>query len=276
MNHFRSLFCQILRATIPDLCHPPQRQFCVKILQHGWQNGLISWDEWSDADVVSAALLLDDLQNRQLIRELSNQHAVRAQRRKISRVSGVLTAHMVSPWAGLAECVTRLQQADISLNAITELVADATESYINLFGRLLGVWPYSDVQACLRDNHSEPMTLKQLHRMAVHSSVIAGRPFSVDHLPGRVLCHMYRQLRSIEPLHTTPPWWNDISEQERRLIAAVQGLKPNPRFVLASVIWGGLRIGQIAAFVRDRGARMDVAEVCLELQSAWQEILPIV
>lgn len=275
VNQFRLLFCQTLRATIPDQCQLPQRQLCVTILQHGWHKGLISWNEWSDADVASVTLLLDDLRNPQLIRELTNEHARRAISRKMGRSSVDLTDHMVSPWAGLAECVTGLQPADTSLDAIIELVADASDSYINLFGRLLGVWPFSDVRPLLRVSAPDPISLPALHLMAVASIITAGLPVSAEDLPVRVLQHMYSELMSISTPPTSPAWWNSISEQDRNLMRAVYALGPNSRFVFASVIWGGLRLRQIAAFASQGGARVDVIDVFYELQSAWQKILPI-
>lgn len=275
MNNFRWLFCQTLHATIPDCCQLPQRRLGVQILQHGWQNGLISWPDWSDADVAMAALLLDDLQNQQLNQELCDQHARRVRRRKKHLGGGELTAHVVCPWAGLRECVTGLQQAYPSHEAIIELVADATESYINLFGRLLGLWPYSDVRTGLRVSVPNQTTLSALHLIAVNEIVTAGRPLSADQLPGRILHHIYSELHSIAPLQTPPTWWNAISDDDQKLMDAVYAMTPNSRFVFASVIWGGLRIGQIAAFCREQGVRVDVDDVFYELQSAWQKVLPI-
>lgn len=280
MTDFRSLFCQTFRATIPDRCQPPHRELCAKILQHGWQRGLISWPEWSDADVASAALLLDDLQNQQLEQALSQEQATRAYRRKQLRVSGELTAHMNCPWTGLGECLTRLQPGNASLEALTELVADATEPYITLFARLLGLWPWSDVRPWLRVQPQDSISLVDLHLIAVVNCVTAGGPLTMDHLPGRfllpgrVLFNLYSELRSIAPVGM-PEWWTSIPAQEQNLIKALYALPSNPRFVFASVIWGGLRLGEIAAFGSERGVRVDVFDVFSDLRNAWEKILLI-
>jgi hypothetical protein len=72
-----------------------------------------------------------------------------------------------------------------------------------------------------------------------------------------------------------PEWWTSIPAEEQKLIKVLYDLPSNPRFVFASVIWGGLRLGEIAAFGSERGVRVDVFDVFSDLRNAWEKILPI-
>ncbi len=275
MDIFRLLFTRTFRATIPDRCLQPRRKLCAKILQTGWQDGLVRWQEWTDADVATAGMLLDDLQNVNLVRELNTQLILRRERRRIHGGGSGLSSHIDCPWPGLSECAARLHNADASRDAVVDVVAGATENYVNMFGRLLGIWPFSDLRPFLNVTATEPVALHAMHLIAVHASVTSDPLQSVDHLPGRILYHIYKELQSIAPPETNPEWWPHLSTLEQDILTAVHSMDPNQRFVFSSVAWGRLRLGQIAAAVNERGSRTDVNEVFLTLRSAWQKILPV-
>lgn len=275
MNLFRSFFLNTFRATVPGRCILLRRRLCAEILEAGWANGQIVWDQWTESDLAAISLMLGDIQEALLADEIRQQLGSR----RVLRTRGQgdstrLTGHLESPWSALQECSNRLQGSDDGLAALEEILRDTAGRYVNFFARLLGIWPFSDVRPFLNVSAPDPISLRTLLGIAVTSSFTPDLLTSVDRLPGRVVYNLLKELGSIAGKRP-PEWWDFVSGTEQNLLAAVNQLPPNMRFVFFAVNYGGLTLAQIVAVVNERGAVTDESEAFLTLRSAWQEVLPV-
>jgi hypothetical protein len=272
MQSFRDVFAATFRGTMHDRCFPECRQLCADILQTGWQKGYIDWNRWTDADVAAASIVLDKLRNRQLIRELSEQISMRRSRMPHG-YSRRVAAHVESPWPALNEITSKLGGAVGSRDAAIDMVAGATEPIVNAFGRLLGVWPHTDIRPYLKSPAADIVTLRELHTQAVHSSIKWDKPVSADMLPGRILAHLLCQFRTFSP-QNPPVWKKSFPATEFAFLQRVASLPTNNRVIFGCVVWGGMSIGQVAAAFLEQRESVSIHDVFQSIEAAWAKLLP--
>ena len=272
MHSFRDMFVATFRGTMHDRCFPQCRILCADILRTGWQKGYIDWNRWTDADVAAASIVLDKLRTLPLIRELGEQISVRRHRMPHGYGRRV-AAHVESPWPAINEITSKLGGAVGSRDAAIDMVAGATEPIVNAFGRLLGVWPHTDIRPYLKWSATEIVTLRELHRLAVHSSIKWDKPVSADVLPGRILAHFVRQFRTFSP-QKPPVWKESFPAAEFAFWKRVSALPTNHRVIFGCVVWGGMSIGQVAAAFSEQRKNVSIYDVFQSIEAAWVEILP--